>query len=89
MGRMIEVRAHPRARTEKVERTADNAYEVWTNAPPDKGAANDSIARLLARELRVAPSTVVLRRGPTSRNKLFEVTAPPDDNKPAGRTGKR
>jgi len=58
---------------EKIGRRADGSYEVWTTAPPDRGAANKAITRLLARELGVPPSRVALRRGAASRNKVFEI----------------
>lgn len=70
--RMIEVKVHPRARTEKIE-ARPTGYEVWTPAAPDRGEANAAVTRLLARELGVAPSRITLRRGATSRNKLFQV----------------
>lgn len=70
---MIEVRANPKARLDKVEERPEGGYTVWTTAAPDKGAANAAVARLLARHLGVAPSRLVLRRGATSRNKLFEL----------------
>lgn len=70
---MIPVKVHPHARSEKVEKLESGGYEVWTTAAPDKGAANAAVAKLLARALDVPPSRVVLRRGATSRNKLFEI----------------
>lgn len=70
---ILDVKAHPRARLNKVEQRAETAYTVWTTAPPDKGAANAAIAKLLATHLGVAPGRVVLRKGATSRQKLFEV----------------
>jgi uncharacterized protein len=70
---MIEVKVHPRARIEKVERDPAGSFTVWTTSPPDKGAANSAVAKLLAKELGVAPSRVVLRRGGASRHKVFEI----------------
>ena len=70
---MIDVKVRPRARIDQVERESARAFTVWTTAPPDKGAANAAVARLLARELGVAPSRVVLKRGASSRNKVFEI----------------
>ena len=70
---MIEVKVHPRARIERVERDPSGTYTVWTTSPPDRGAANTAVARLLARELGIAPSRLVLRRGASSRQKLFEI----------------
>jgi len=73
MSRFINVKAHPKAKHEKIAVRADGSYEVWTTAAPDKGAANESITRILARELGIAPSRLTLRRGAASRNKVFEV----------------
>ena len=70
---MIEVKVRPRARIEKIEALENSGFAVWTTAPADKGEANEAVTKLLARHLGVAPSCVVLRRGATSRNKLFEV----------------
>ncbi|MCX7018617.1 MAG: DUF167 domain-containing protein [bacterium] len=73
MTRTINVKAHPKAKHEKIERRPDGSYEIWTTAAPEKGAANELITRMLARELGVAPSRVMLRRGASSRNKVFVV----------------
>jgi uncharacterized protein len=73
MPKMLPVKVHPRARIEKVEHLPTGEYAIWTTAAPDRGEANSAVARLLARELGVAPSRLVLRRGATSRSKLFEV----------------
>ena len=69
----IAVKVTPKARVEKIEKLADGSYRVWTFAAPDRGAANDATTRMLARELGVAPSTITLKRGAASRNKVFEV----------------
>ena len=67
------VKAHPKAKKEKIKPDGVGGYEIWTTAPADKGAANAAIAKLLARELKVAPSRLTLKRGATSRQKLFEL----------------
>lgn len=74
MSRTIEVKAHPKAKHDKVESIGADSYKVWTTAPADKGAANAAVAKLLARELGVAPSRLSLKRGATSRQKLFELS---------------
>ena len=73
MAHTMSVKVHPKARQEKVEHVGPDAYEVWTPAPADKGAANAAVAKLLGKELGVAPSRVTLKRGAASRNKIFEV----------------
>jgi hypothetical protein len=71
--KLVAVKVHPRASRDRVERTADGGFAVWTVAAPDKGAANEAVTKLLARELGIAPGRIVLKRGATSRNKLFEI----------------
>lgn len=70
---IVPVKANPKARLNKVEEDGRGGFIVWTTAPPDKGAANDAVARLLAKHLHLRPSEVRLHRGATSRNKLFEI----------------
>ena len=71
--RMIEVKAHPKAKRNRVEERAPGRYEIWTTAAPDRGAANEAITRLLADHLGIAPARLTLRRGATARAKFFEV----------------
>ncbi|MGB9690722.1 MAG: DUF167 domain-containing protein [Candidatus Sumerlaeaceae bacterium] len=71
--KVIFVKVHPRARREKVEQHGPDRFEVWTTAPPDKGKANDAVCKLLGNELGLAPSRLVLVRGASSREKVFEV----------------
>lgn len=47
--------------------------QVRIAAPPVDGKANAAIRQLLAESLRVAPSLVQLKRGSTSRYKVFTV----------------
>lgn len=70
---LINVKVHPKARQNKVQDNGDGNYTVWTSAAPDKGEANAAVAKALADYLGVAKSSVVLKRGGTSRNKVFEI----------------
>ena len=55
------------------------AVVVAVNAPAVDGRATDAASRALAEALGVRPSTVVLRAGAASRDKLFAIVdAPPD-----------
>ncbi|MCX7717003.1 MAG: DUF167 domain-containing protein [Candidatus Sumerlaeaceae bacterium] len=73
MSRLIRVRVHPRASRDRVEPAADGGFDIWTTAAPDRGAANEAVRRLLAKTLRVSAGSITLKRGATSRIKLFEV----------------
>lgn len=73
MPRRINVKVHPKARLQKVEEDGVGGFRVWTTAPPDKGAANDAVRRLLADALGIPVGRITLRLGATSRNKVFEI----------------
>lgn len=68
----LAVKVTPGARDQSVT-LLDGAVQVKVRAPPDKGAANDAVAQLLAEALNVPPSRVTLLRGGTSRHKLFRI----------------
>ncbi len=67
------MKVHPKAKHDKLEADANGGYKIWTTAPPDKGAANAAVMKMLANELGIAPSRLILKRGTTSRQKLFEI----------------
>jgi uncharacterized protein YggU (UPF0235/DUF167 family) len=48
-------------------------------APPRDNRANEELLRLLAAELRVAPSRIQLIHGRAGRHKLVEIDAPIDE----------
>jgi uncharacterized protein YggU (UPF0235/DUF167 family) len=55
------------------------AVVVAVNAPPVEGRATEAARVALAKALGVRPSTVSLRTGAASRDKLFVVAEPPVD----------
>jgi uncharacterized protein (TIGR00251 family) len=71
------VRVHPRAKRERLALGPDGALEVWVNAPPLEGRANQAVLRLLAATLKVSPATVALVRGERGRHKLVELPLEP------------
>jgi uncharacterized protein len=69
----LRVRLQPRAKREEVVGVRDGALVVRVTAPPVDGRANAALCKLLGRVLGVAPSTVAVVRGGTSRDKLVRV----------------
>lgn len=70
----LAVRVTPRASRDAIKGfLAGGTLHVTVTAPPADGAANTAVTKLLARALGVPPRDVVLLRGATSREKLFEV----------------
>lgn len=69
----IIVQIRPRARQEKIEKINDGHYRAWVTAVPERGKANDALIELLAREFKVAKSSVRIVIGKTAREKLVEI----------------
>lgn len=74
----VAVRLVPRAgRDAVVGAAADGALRVRVAAPPVDGAANEALCRLLARELRLPRSAVLIVEGAASRRKIVDVDVDP------------
>jgi len=69
----ITVKVKPNAKQEKVERIGENNFLVWVKERPVEGAANEALIRALAGYFDIPKSGVVLVKGKTSRQKIFEV----------------
>jgi len=71
---VVSVRVTPRAKHNSIAGVTNGMLEIRTTAAPADGKANKAVIRMLATYLGVAPSTIRLLRGHTSRNKQFLVT---------------
>ena len=69
---LVTVRVHPRASRART-RWQGEVLEVWVNAPPVEGAANQAVLEAVAKEMGVRTSAVSLRSGARSRTKIFDV----------------
>ena len=70
----ISVHLKPNSRhREEVVTNDDGSLTIYTKAPDLEGRANAVAVKLLAKHFGVAPSTVKLVRGATSKHKIFEV----------------
>ena len=69
-GAQIAVRVTPKAARTSLIRDGDTLRATVT-VPPENGKANEATRTLIATAMGVAPSRLTLKRGATSRNKLF------------------
>jgi uncharacterized protein YggU (UPF0235/DUF167 family) len=70
----ILVKAKTKAKIEKVEKLAEiDTYKVSVKEAPVDGKANEAIIKALARYFDVAPSTISLVTGQTSKIKVFMI----------------
>jgi uncharacterized protein (TIGR00251 family) len=69
----IRVRVRPGARREELVQTDDGSLVARVTAPAREGRANKALCRLVAKQLRLAPSKVAIVRGVHAREKLIRV----------------
>lgn len=73
MNKRYSVKAHPKSsKLLVVEKDADH-LEVWVREAPDKGKANQAVIEAIADYFDIAPSTVTVKSGIASRNKIIEI----------------
>jgi len=66
---VLRLRVRPRASPEGISGVRAGRLQLRVSAAPVDGEANERLMRILARELAVPASALVLTRGVTSRDK--------------------
>jgi uncharacterized protein YggU (UPF0235/DUF167 family) len=69
----LKVRATPGARESATGEWVEGVLRVKVREPAREGRANEAVVRLLAKRLAIPPGQITLKRGATSREKVFEV----------------
>jgi len=69
----ISVKVKPNAKQERIEKIDENNFSVWVKEKPQEGKANKAVIKILSDYFGVAKSDVILLKGQTSRQKIFEV----------------
>ncbi len=70
-GTVLPVRAHPGARRSEVRGGQDGMLKVSVTQVAEKGKANKALVALLARQLSLRKSQIVLIAGETASRKRF------------------
>jgi uncharacterized protein len=73
-GVVVPMRVRPGANRNAVSGVHDGALRVEVTSPPDKGKANQAVARVLSEALGVSKTSVELISGATNSRKKFLVT---------------
>ncbi|MGV6805707.1 MAG: DUF167 domain-containing protein [Ruegeria sp.] len=69
-GQTIRVRVTPKAAQDRIDFDGDIVH-IAVTIPPADGKANQAVIKVLAKAMRVAPSSLMLKQGHTGRDKLF------------------
>lgn len=70
---IINVKAKPAARENKIEKLDDTHFIVSVKEPPREGRANKAIIELLAEYFKVSVSEVRIINGHNSRQKIVGI----------------
>ena len=76
----LAVKVTPKASRNAVLGWHGDALKIAVTAAPERGKANAAVQALLADALGVAKSSIVLLRGDTQSQKLFEIAGLGDDD---------
>lgn len=78
---MVRIAVHvtPGARDDAIVGWEGDVLRVKVRARPEKGHANQALIDLLARRLGVAPGSLTIVRGASSRHKLVKVDGLTED----------
>jgi uncharacterized protein len=69
----ISVKVKPNAKQEKIEKVGEKDFIVWVKEKPQEGKANQAVIRVLAEYFNVLKSEMILLKGQTAREKVFEI----------------
>jgi len=68
---LLRVKAKPGARADRVAGVRGDCLLVEVRAAPERGKANEAVARVLADALGIAVSAIVLKSGASAPRKTF------------------
>ncbi len=69
----ISVKVKPNARQEKIEKVNESHFLIRVKEKPQEGKANKAVIKVLSEYFGVPQSQVVLLKGQSSREKIFEI----------------
>lgn len=75
----LTLHVQPGAKKTEVAGTHGDALKIRLAAPPVDGKANAALIAFVADRLGLAKAAVSLKSGQTSRRKILEIAAAPDD----------
>lgn len=70
---IINVKVKPNSNKEEIKQINEKYYEVCVKAMPEKGKANLALIKLLAKHFKIPTSSIIIKYGTTSHNKIIEI----------------
>jgi uncharacterized protein (TIGR00251 family) len=69
----ISARVKPNAKQDKIERVNESHFLIRVKEKPQEGKANRAVIKALAEYFEVPQSRIVLLKGQSSKEKIFEI----------------
>ncbi len=73
MIKTLRVKVKPNSKQQEIYTAEDGSLVVRLKSPPIDGKANEELIKLLAAEFQVAKSSIRIKAGQSSRQKLIEI----------------
>ena len=71
--RWLHVKVHPNAGKDVLVSLGEDRLEAWVRSKPVDGRANEAVAELVARGLRIPRARLLLIKGRSGRHKVFKI----------------
>jgi len=69
----IKVKVNTKAKENKIKKISKDEYIIKTTQIPEKGKANEKILKMMAKELKIAKSNLIITSGEKSNYKVIEI----------------
>lgn len=69
----ISVKVKANSKSEKIEKTGENQYNIWVKAPAQEGRANQAVVESLSSYFDIPRSRINILKGEKNKNKLIEI----------------
>lgn len=69
----LHIKVKPNSRQQTLQTAEDGSLVICLKSPPVNGKANDELIKLLAKEFKVPKSSVRIKSGQSSKQKLVEI----------------
>ena len=73
MNKIIKIKVIPKAKQNRIEKLDDNNLKVYLTTVPEKGKANQSLIKLLAKYFKTAKNNIEIIKGQNSREKIIKI----------------
>lgn len=68
-----QVKVKPNSKIQKIVEEADGSLTVYLKSPPVDGKANEELIKLLSKKFDILKSSIRIKSGLYSRQKLIEI----------------